>query len=389
MLLALIWTAAAVLMGISLAVLYGWFPGVVAASLFLLGASAIGRIFKKDLRYFGPFTPAKLGATAIVISAAVYLFGGKERDRSKIVTPLASQTVEVSAYTDKTQIKVEREKLLYTAIIKYPKNIKIKIPDITKHPVFNGPFVMPTDSPPKLLTRNLPDGRIEKVWKITLIAVVTGPLEIPKFEVTYWKGEKKFTATIPSIAIEVGEYQNPNQLIKTLAGPKKPVLPELPLNTPQWVWWSLASLALTAGLLSLLVWLNRREYSPPPVPPEIWFEREFKRLKNRRLLEKKKFKEHYFALSEIFREYLEKRFSFPALERTTEELSLWTKNSPDLPPQTARKIRKLLQEMDRIKFAGEEPSPEEQKEHHNLIEEIVRETTPQPTDGTERAKNTS
>jgi hypothetical protein len=118
---------------------------------------------------------------------------------------------------------------------------------------------------------------------------------------------------------------------------------------------TVASLALAALLVWLVVrwWRRRPQAAPPVAPPEPADERALRRLADPQLdewLRQEKAKLYYSALTEIVREYLEGRFGFPALERTTTEILA------DLPRVDLRGhadwLRRLLPVADYAKFAG-------------------------------------
>ena len=64
--------------------------------------------------------------------------------------------------------------------------------------------------------------------------------------------------------------------------------------------------------------------------------------------------DHFFELSEIFRQYLENRYQFPAREWTTEEITAHFKHFPDLSENLKRQAKTILTQTDRVKFAKAE-----------------------------------
>ncbi len=381
MVLALAWFFGALIFGITFGFLFSPLWGGLVAALFLISSAVWERFFKIEFPRFGPLNFFRLGVITLLLTGSLSFFSFEERAKQSVQkNSIRRKPVSIEAYVDKTKVRVERDKLIYTLIVRYYPQIKIVLPKVVQHPAFNGPFVIPSSNLPKITEKKLDDGRIEKRWELTLIAVMSGPLEIPSFEVTYWYRGKKRKLSSPTIDIEVGELGDPSQILKGLAGPKSPVVPELPFGIPEWVWWSAAIFASLAAALSLLFWLNRQHYTPPPLPPELWFEEELKKLRGKNYLKRGELKEHYFALSELFRGYLERRFLFPALERTTEELIAWSKETEFLKPETARRLRKVLSKMDEVKFAGERPSPKEVEQLEAELLELVREMSPPPSE---------
>jgi hypothetical protein len=86
-------------------------------------------------------------------------------------------------------------------------------------------------------------------------------------------------------------------------------------------------------------------------------------------------KQHYVGTSDVVRRYVERRFGFPALERTTWEIE---QHLPALrlEEDAAAGLRYLLQLSDHVKFAKYKGST---ADHERVIEraiDFVRKTTP-------------
>jgi len=69
------------------------------------------------------------------------------------------------------------------------------------------------------------------------------------------------------------------------------------------------------------------------------------------LFQKGQFREYYFELSEIYRRYLGSRYAFPAIDWTTEEISVWLHNSQSLKEGARQEAYSILSNTDRVKFA--------------------------------------
>ncbi len=364
------------LMSLSLGMLYGVWLGLGAAGVFFLLMWPLERWLDIPLR-MGKFSLAWLAPLVWLGAAGGYFFVGLNssdlKEREAAFKPLRAE-VEAVASVNKTQLQVEKDRLIYTLVIRYKKGLKPKIPKITAHPTFNSTFVMPADKPP--IIKFLPEkkGIITKKWVITLVPVSTGPLDTPKFVIRYRKGGKWKKVIVPKIAIEVSGLKHPSKLLTELVGAKGPILPERPSDRH-----SLILLSLFFGLLVMslggLLWLrHRQQQEKPPIPPHEWIEEELKKLKRLGYLRKGEFKAHYFTLSEIFRGYLARRYDFPALENTTEEIIQWCKENSEIKQDIFRDIKQLLQWMDAIKFAGDLPSEEEIEEMDKRLQSVVRRT---------------
>lgn len=151
--------------------------------------------------------------------------------------------------------------------------------------------------------------------------------------------------TVPGIGIKVLNPDGSNKLItsdsfsftvKSLVGESDPLPEPKPIKKqtqiePDWVQiiWPEILLLLIPALLYLLYrrfkpkLKSKKNISPPPIPerPEIIALRKIDHLAKKKLLNAGKIKPHFYELSQIVREYLEKRCALPALEMTTFELA--------------------------------------------------------------------
>jgi hypothetical protein len=112
------------------------------------------------------------------------------------------------------------------------------------------------------------------------------------------------------------------------------------------VWWLLPG--LIAAVLLLALWRVRR--TPKPVPPPEWAATAFDRLEREAasgaaLVE---------GVAAVVRGYVERRFGIPATKLTTEEL-LAAADRAGWPAEQTDPLRRLLEECDRAKFAGDVP----------------------------------
>ena len=95
------------------------------------------------------------------------------------------------------------------------------------------------------------------------------------------------------------------------------------------------------------------------IPPHELALKEFIQLKEKKLLENGEYRKFYFAFSEIFRRYLEKRFSFPATEQTSEEIIPLLQKTGIFQQSHFQLGRDFLLTTDLVKFAKHFPVKEE------------------------------
>ena len=372
-----------VLMGLSLGAIFSiWIGGLAMGLLFLL-TWPLERWLSLSLQ-LGQLRLLWLGPVVWMATGGLYLytlFGTpalQQRRTNVAFKPMTQDVVATPNVIFPKQssgvLRVEKDTFTYELTLRYRKGVKLQIPKITAHPIFNGPFVMPADKPPKIRFHKSKDGIETKEWVITLVPVSTGPLHTPRFVIRYLKDGKWKKIVVARIAVDVSELGKPQQLLASLREMKPPTLPERPADQIPWLWISIFATLLIVSLGGSMLLRYQQQHAAPALPPHEWFEVEFDALNKQKLLKKQMFKVHYYALSEIFRGYLERRYTFPALESTTEEIIQWSKEHDMLEQDIYRDVRKSLQWMDSIKFAGHQPTDDEMGELEKRLHSIVRRT---------------
>lgn len=96
----------------------------------------------------------------------------------------------------------------------------------------------------------------------------------------------------------------------------------------------------------------------PKIPAHIIAFEKLDKLKNEKLWQEGKLKLYHITLTEIVREYIENRFKIQALEQTTEEILYGFRNIA-MDDESGMKLKKLLVLADLVKFAKEQPLPNE------------------------------
>ncbi|MEL7119353.1 MAG: hypothetical protein AAFO07_07930 [Bacteroidota bacterium] len=133
----------------------------------------------------------------------------------------------------------------------------------------------------------------------------------------------------------------------------------------------------------VLFLLNRKKQAPepPPLPIDnrpahIIALEALDVLKNKEMWQKGDIKEYHTELTYILRSYLEKRFTIPALESTTDEIVRFLEvlNEPVLGSDQISAVRTILQNADLIKFAKAEPPVGMHDDMMGLTARTVEET---------------
>jgi hypothetical protein len=101
---------------------------------------------------------------------------------------------------------------------------------------------------------------------------------------------------------------------------------------------------------------------------------ELDRLQREGLIAQGVYKQHYFMLSEIFRRYLERRFHFQAIERTTEEILPEILKLKGFDEKLKSDAKKFLHHTDLVKFAKCTPGSQEVEQERQEVVDFINET---------------
>jgi hypothetical protein len=222
---------------------------------------------------------------------------------------------------------------------------------------------------------------LRKTFVLTLQQFATGEQEVPSFPLTWVTPDGDVqTLSVPSVRFTV------DSLLANEVDPKRrpedpPVSLEYPAETAETAILVGAS-ALVAGLgaaWALARWRRRvrRVLAPPPLPPDVEALAALERLAVRRpeLVESGRFQDYYLELTEIAKAYLERRFSVPALDRTTEEIRRdLVRAAARIQPLDPDELVRFLQACDLVKFARFAPPAEETESALAGVRDIVERT---------------
>lgn len=223
-----------------------------------------------------------------------------------------------------------------------------------------------------------------QTFSFVITAYTVGDLEIPAMPVAVVDPSgRTYALHAESARVRVAAVTNPDDLtIRDIKPPRA-----LPVNYRPALPWLLLPVGLIA--LAAVAWwrLRRRklaESAPVALRPEdeVALE-ELAALAADGLLEAGDFERFYTRLSFILRRYLALRFSIYALEYTTTEIvarlgQAWLDHAD------FDRIRNLLEEADRVKFARQTPALEERSTALDRVREIVEHTRRRPAPEPER-----
>nr|WP_068892671.1 BatD family protein [Pedobacter panaciterrae] len=125
-----------------------------------------------------------------------------------------------------------------------------------------------------------------------------------------------------------------------------------------WVVLSLVLILLVAGV-SYYLWQKRRNKPvaveiKPLVPADVTALKKLAGLRDKKLWQQEEVKQYHIELTDILREYLEKRYRIQALEQTSEEIFAGLRHM-EITDQNRAKLRQILMLADLVKFAKGKP----------------------------------
>lgn len=210
--------------------------------------------------------------------------------------------------------------------------------------------------------------RITQEFWYRLRADLVGKHRFPAYRIDFQTPDAKGQRTpgqtaAPKVDVEILSVLN-------LRGEPKDIHDIKPLMNVSKDWYPYVLMTLAVLLLMALInWLRKkwvRKIKPKTAKPspEISLSphelalKELNELLAKTLVQQGKFREYNFELSEIFRRYLGSRYSFPALDWTTEEISVKLKNIRELKAELCQEACSILRNTDWIKFAKGETTPQ-------------------------------
>ena len=130
-----------------------------------------------------------------------------------------------------------------------------------------------------------------------------------------------------------------------------------------WIYGGLAAILL----IIIIIYLIRKQLNKPKpivvkeelkIPAHVIAFEKLEKLKSENLWQEGKLKQYHSALSDILREYIENRFRIQALEQTTDEILYGFRNVA-IDEESRGKLKQVLILSDLVKFAKEQPLPNE------------------------------
>ncbi len=261
---------------------------------------------------------------------------------------------------------IDKAKVTTGDIITYTITMKHELDVIPSTPDFNAISKFNIIGYPIGKSKEIKTGVFEQKYSVKLRADQVGTYNISPIRIPFKVKEKNTDKYISgeahsqNITIEVASVlrlQGEPTDIKDIKD-----IVAVDRNWVPWFFWGLNIILLT--IILYLLWKYRKKNHPNHIQDEIVLSaheialRELDKLKNKGLLQSGDAREHFFELSEILRRYLGKRYLFPALDWTTEEITAYFKNQEKIELPSRTEANRILKKSDLIKFAKAKALPE-------------------------------
>ena len=274
-------------------------------------------------------------------------------------TASADSPITINTTIDKAKVTTG-DIITYTITMKHALDVIPNTPDFNEISKFNI-IEYPISEPKEIKT-----GVFEQKYSVKIRVDKVGTYNISPIRIPFKVKEKNTDKYISgeahsqNITIEVASVlrlQGEPTDIKDIKD-----IVAVDRNWVPWFFWGLNIILLT--IILYLLWKYRKKNHPNHIKDEIVLSaheialRELDKLKNKGLLQSGDAREHFFKLSEILRRYLGKRYLFPALDWTTEEITAYFKNQEKIELPTQTEANRILNKSDLIKFAKAKALPE-------------------------------
>ncbi|MEK6615497.1 MAG: hypothetical protein AABZ32_05215 [Bacteroidota bacterium] len=275
-----------------------------------------------------------------------------------------SQNVRVSVELDTNAILIgQQAKIKLQVEYKTDQgDIKIDFPKITDTIIKQIEVVGQTK-----IERFIPDSndmsRLAQTQTFIITSFDSGYYAIPPFKFIINGDSSKAIETEPMLFAVNTVAVDTTKNIKDI---KPPI--EVPFSWKEYlpyIYWGLGALAILAGIIYLIrYYLKKRkpkllpEIIIPKIPPHVTALERLEKLKEEKLWQQGKLKQYHSELADITRQYIEHRFYIHAMEQVTDEI-MYSFRTVDMGDELKMKLRQVLFLSDLVKFAKEQPLPNE------------------------------
>jgi hypothetical protein len=311
---------------------------------------------------------------------------GRDGPAPRVESTTERGPVSMTVWAEPGEITVGgRVKL--TIEVTAPEGVEVRMPQLEDTV---GAFaVRAAHTPP-----DVPEGgwrRFAHTYELDTFAA--GDVEIPAVSVRFTDRGPEVDETGQGLEVELAGEPLMIRVGSVLAGTEQPTdfrdiksPVDVPVNSPlaaRWTLWAgVLAVAAAITIVIAVVLARRRKHKTAAeriIPPHEWASAQLDALAREQLIEQSRFHEFYSRLTDIVRQYIERRFSIMAPEQTTDEFLVQARTSPVLSDDHQDLLGGFLRAADMVKFARHQPTADEAERAFSGARAFVDETAPAET----------
>ncbi len=292
-----------------------------------------------------------------------------------------AQDVQVTARIDSTSILIGNQTQLRLIAAYDVKNGEPKIlwPNISDSIISKIEVISKSNIKTVIVDSNHPTVR-QQIQDIIISGYDSGYYAIPPFSfvVNGDTGHPKLTEAMMLQVMTV--HVDTSKAYKDIKGPMQVRFSWM--DYLNYILLGLVGLVLIAVLIWFIVKSSKKkgavviiEKPKVIIPPHVKALEDLEKLSLKKLWQEGKIKEYYTGITDILREYLYGRYGISAQEMTSDEIMQALKRK-DIDEAMKAKLREILVLADLVKFAKENPVPEDHQFCFNTSIDFVKETAP-------------
>lgn len=273
-----------------------------------------------------------------------------------------AQDIKVSAKIDSNSIRIGEQTQIHLSVhYRSDKgNIKIEWPTLKDTVVGKVEIFKTSKIDTTIPDKNEPLNFVQNEH-VTITSFDSGFYAIPPFKFIV-NGDTAHPYETEAMLFQVNNVQvDTTQAIKDI----KPPLYE-PFSWRELIPYMEIALGVIAAILAIVYIVKKLTQAKPKVieepkskiPPHVLALEELEKLKQEKLWQEGKIKQFHSRVTDIIRFYIEGRFKIPAMEQTSDEI-MSNFRSVVIDAESKNKLRQIFLIADLVKFAKEQPLPNE------------------------------
>lgn len=272
-----------------------------------------------------------------------------------------AQNIQAEAKLQQYTIKIGEQTKLFLSV-RQPAKEHINFPKLVD--TITGKLLVVSTGKPDTSADQNDKNSITVIQNYTITSFDAGTYTIPSFSI----GSSKDVIKTNELTLQVVSVKvDTTKAIYDIKQPLAVSYTFLDWLKDNW-YWVLAGLAVLLVACGLIWYAKNKpkqeavvEVAKPDVPPHVIALNKLKELRDKKLWQQDEIKQYYIELSDVLREYLEKRYEIATHEKTTDEIFDGLKRK-SITNENRTKLKQLLVLSDLVKFAKERPLPAENDE---------------------------